>query len=343
MSFDSVLIEILDSHGRVQTRERIALSGEQRTFTIGRSVTADVTLDDAHAAALHASVEITPQGTILVSDLGSVNGVVVAGKRHRDTGNTGDSKHLAIADGMLQIGRTRLRVRTVHESLAPEKPDQLRPSTILRDPAWIAGAGALVGGVQLAYSGWLGAPRDLATIIVTTLISGVLAAGAWVAFWALLTRVMQGEWRWLRHAAIFLGVAAVFVAIDGVLELGWFVFSFPQWSTRAAWVGAVAFGCALYLHLMHASNLSARRAALLACIVPALSGGTGQWVQARYQMRDVNHIATSVRLYPPSLRLRAAGTAEDYFRDAAALRDTADRMRKAIRADDEDDESSDDE
>lgn len=337
MSAETVLIEILGSHGRVQTRERVTLFGEQRTFTIGRSVTADVTLDDAHAAAVHASVEITPDGKILVSDLGSMNGIVVAGKHHRD------AKNLQFTDGILQIGRTRLRVRTAHESLDPEKHDPLRRASILRDPAWIAGAGALVGGVQLAYSGWLGAPRDLATVIVTTLISGVLAAGTWVAFWALLTRVMQGEWRWLRHAAIFLGVAAVFVAIDGVLELGWFVFSFPQWSTRAAWVGAVAFGCALYLHLMHASSITARRAALVACIVPALSGGAGHWVQARYQIRDVNHIATSVRIYPPSLRLRAAGTAQDYFRGTAELRDTADRMRKAIRADDEDDESSDDE
>lgn len=337
MSVDTVLIEILGSHGRVQTRERVALSGEQRTFTIGRSVSADVTLDDAHAAALHASVEITADGKILVSDLGSVNGIVVAGKRQHET------KNLALADGMLQIGRTHLRVRTTHEKLPPEKPDQLRPASMLRDPAWIAGAGALVSGMQLAYGGWLAAPRDLATVIVTTLISGALAAGAWIAFWALLSRVMQSEWRWLRHASIFLGVAAVFVAINGIMELGWFVFSLPQWSTRAAWIGAIAFGCALYLHLIHASSITTRSAALVACIIPVLSGGTGQWVQARYQMRDVNHIATSVRIYPPSLRLRAAGTGADYFRDTTALRDAADKTRKAIRADDEEDESADDE
>jgi hypothetical protein len=337
MSAETILIEILGSHGRVQSRERITLSREQRTFTIGRSVQADVTLDDAHAAAMHATVEITPEGRILVSDLGSINGVGVSGKRQ------GDAKNLEVTDGALLIGRTRLRIRTAHETLAPEKPDPLRPASILRDPAWIAGAGALVGGLQLAYTSWLGAPRDLATVIVTTLISGVLAAGAWVAFWALLSRVMQNEWRWLRHAAIFLGVAAIFVAIDGLLELGWFIFSLPQWSTRPAWVGAVAFGCALYLHLIHASSITVRRAALVACIVPALSGGAGQWLQARYQLRDVNHIASSVRIYPPSLRLRAAGTSEDYFRSTAALRDAADKTRKAMRVDDEDDESSDDE
>ena len=339
MSAETVLIEILGAHGRVQTRERVILDGGRRTFTIGRSVRADVTLDDAHAAALHASVEILPDGRVRVSDLGSVNGIIAGGKRHH---GSGDAQALEHTDGTLQIGRTRLRIRTAHEPLAAEKPDPLRPASIMRDPAWIAGAGALVGGMQLAYASWLGAPRDLATVIVTTLISGALAAGAWVAFWALLSRVMQNEWRWLRHAAIFLGIAAVFVAINGILELAWFMFTLPQWGTRAAWVGAGAFGCALYLHLMHSSNLTRRRAALIACIIPALSGGAGQWVQARYQMRDVNYIATSVRIYPPSLRLRASGTTEDFFRGIAALRDDADKSRKALRADDEDDESADD-
>ena len=334
-STDTVLIEILGGHGRVLTRERIALIGGQRMFTIGRSVSADVTLDDAYAAARHASVEITPDGKILVTDLGSANGIVVAGKRHQN------AQSLEVADGLLQIGRTRIKVRTTHDYLAPEKADQLRPSSLLRDPAWIAGAGALVGGMQLAYGSWLAAPRDLATIIVTTLISGALAVGAWVAFWALLTRVMQGEWRWLRHAAIFLSVAALFVAINGALELCWFMFSLPQWNTRAAWVGALAFGCALYLHLIHASSLTPKRAALIACLIPALTGGAGQWVQARYQMRDVNYIATGVRIYPPSLRLRASSTVADYFQDAAALRDAADKSRKALRADDEDEDTSD--
>jgi len=334
VSAETVLVETLGAHGRVLARERVTVTGEPHTFTIGRSVQADVTLDDVHTAAVHVSVDITRDGKILVTDSGSLNGIIVSGKRHLG------AQHLELPDGLLQIGHTRLRIRTAHEPLAPEKPDQSRPSSLLRDPAWIAGAGALAGGLQLAYANWLGAPRDLATLIVTTLISGALAAGAWVAFWALLSRVMQGEWRWLRHAAIFLGVAAVFVAINAVLELAWFMLSLPQWSTRAAWIGAIAFGCALYLHLMHASNLAPRRAALIACLLPALSGGTGQWVQERYQMRDVNYIATSVRLYPPPLKLRSAGTVDDYFRQASALRDAADNKRRAMRSDDEDDESA---
>lgn len=339
MSAETVLVEILGGHGRVLSRERLVLAADTRAFTIGRSVQADVTLDDAHAAALHASIEITPEGRILVTDLGTVNGVVVDGKRHQGEGKAAG---LAVPGGTLEIGRTRLRIRTAHETLAPEKPDPLRPASSLRDPAWIAGFGALACGLQLAYTGWLGAPRDLAAVIVTTMISGVLAAGAWVAFWALLSRVMQGEWRWLRHAAIFLGIAAVFVAVSAIVELLWFLFSLPQWNTRAAWIGAVAFGCALYLHLMHASSLTARRAAVIACVVPALSAGTGYWVESRQQMRNVNYIGSSVRIYPPSLRLTKAGAIDDYFQRAMQLRDNADKLRKAVRTEDDSDDTADD-
>ena len=331
----SVLIEILDSHGRVQMRERLELVDGRRTFTLGRAVEADVTMDDAHVAALHAAVEITTDGRMLVSDLDTVNGLVIAGKRHRG------ARNMEIADGLLQIGRTRLRVRAAHQKLPPEMPDQLRPASALRDPAWIAGIGALTGAAQLGYVTWLEAPRDLATLFVTTLISAILASGVWVAFWALLSRMLRGEWRWLRHAAIFLGVAALFFAINGLLELGCFVFSLPQWSARAAWVGAVAFGCVLYLHLINASNIAARRAIMVACIVPALSGGAGQWVLDRQQMRDVNHIGASLRIYPPSLRLRAAGTVEDFFQSTAALQEAADNKRKSTGADEDDGESDD--
>lgn len=332
---ETILVEILDSHGRVQMRERVTLSGDNRTFTLGRAVNADVALDDSHVAAMHATVEITPEGKLLVSDLDSVNGVLIAGRRQRGI------KSAELADGLLQLGRTRLRLRTAHETLAPEVPDQLRPASMLHDPAWLAGFGAVAGAAQLFYTAWLGAPRDLLTTVVTTLISVVLATGAWVAFWALLSRMLRGEWRWLRHAAIALGVAAVFFSVNGILELGWFTFSLPQWSTRAAWVGAIAFGVALYLHLIHASNIAPRRAAIVACIVPALSGGTGQWVQERLQTRDVNYIGASLRIYPPALRLSGAADINSYFQAAAALREAADKKSKATRVDEDDSESAD--
>ena len=337
MSAATVLIEICSVHGRVLARERITLTPDTHTFTIGRSAQADVTVDDAYVAATHASVEITPEGKLLVSDLGSINGIVISGKRHRG------ARNLELANGdTLKIGHTRLRVRTAHETLAPEKPDQIEPASIARNPAFIALVGGLACVAQLAYNEWLGAPRDLAAEIVGALITVMLAASAWVAFWALLSRVTQWEWRPLRHAAILLGVAAVFIALDGLLQLAWFAFSLPQWSTRVVVVGAIGVGCALYLHLSHASNISPRSAALVACIVPALLAGTGLWVLERQQMRDVNSIVTSLRIYPPALRLRSAAPVEAFFRDTAELRSGADAKRAAMREDDEAGEVKDD-
>ena len=123
---EHVLIEILDSHGRVHLRERVALPAERQAFTIGRSVRADVTLDDPHAAAMHATVEVTPDGTLRVSDHDSVNGVVINGKRHRN------ASHIEVPDGLLQIGRTRLRIRHCARNPGRGKARQPAPGV---DPA----------------------------------------------------------------------------------------------------------------------------------------------------------------------------------------------------------------
>ena len=85
MSADKVVVEVLDGYGRVQWRERLVLNENRRTFTIGRSIHADVTLDDPFAAEMHASLEVTPDGRIFANDLGSMNGLTICGKRLRGT------------------------------------------------------------------------------------------------------------------------------------------------------------------------------------------------------------------------------------------------------------------
>ena len=150
---------------------------------------------------------------------------------------------------------------------------------------------------------------------------------------------MLGEWRWLRHAAIFLGISSVAVALDGLLDIAWFMLSQPRWGTREGWLLAIAVGAALYLHLIHASSLSLRRAAQIACLVPALLGGAGYWLVERNTTRNVNRIDADLLIYPPGMRLRAAAPAADYFKTAAALRNAADKKRQAVQADEADQEN----
>jgi hypothetical protein len=325
MSAERVVVEGLDGNGRAQWRERLALGAGRRTFTIGRSVDADVTLDDPHAAALHAFVEITEDGRLLASDLGSVNGLIVGGKRWCN------AKGLQLADGTLQIGGTQLRVRTGREPLEPERPYRLQTSPLARAPGLIATLAALASALQLTYGVWLGAPHDFAVGIVSRLsVVAPLAAG-WIGVWGLLSRVMQGEWRWLRHTAICLGVTAAFVAVTGILDLGTFVLGLPVSSSSYTWLGAAALAGALFLHLRHASPLPAGRAALVACGIPVVLAAGSLWVQQRYLVGNVNYIAARMRIYPPALRLYPAEKLDSYFDRAAGLRERASkRLADAI-------------
>ena len=316
----------------MQSRQRFQLTQDTRKLTIGRSIHADVVLDDPFAAALHAAIEVTAEGRVLASDLGSVNGLVIAGSRCHGV------RDVELAENTLQIGRTRLRVRTAREVLTPERRDHAHPGNLLHRPAWIAGIAAVVCAVQMIYTTWLGAPRDLTAAIVTALGLTVAVIAVWVSFWGLLSRVMQGEWRWTRHAAILLSVAAVFTALMGVVDLGWFALSLPPWSHRSTWLGAIALGCALFLHLTSASHLSPGRAAQIALIIPLLLASGNQWLQARSQTRNVNYIGEPVRIYPPMLRLRHSNTVDDFFGNNDTLRQAADaNLAKALANDPTDD------
>jgi hypothetical protein len=224
-------------------------------------------------------------------------------------------------------------VRTARESLAPEKPDQIEASSLLRNPAFVAAAAALICTAQLAYSKWLQAPRDLTAEIVKDLIFALLVGGAWITLWALLSRITQWVWRWSLHAAILLSVVAVAFAVDGILEFAAFLAGFPQWASRAVWVGFIAVACALYMHLSRATNMSTRTALLTALLVPAVFGGTVYWVVQRELARDVDYIGAKLRIYPPELRLRSGAPVETFFqRDAAGLRGRADQKRAELPA-----------
>ena len=82
--------------------------------TVGRGVGCDVVLDDPFVAVAHARVSVDAEGHITVSDLGSVNGIEVGGRRVRGT------EQVPLASGLFGVGRTRLRVRTAAEVMAPE-------------------------------------------------------------------------------------------------------------------------------------------------------------------------------------------------------------------------------
>lgn len=333
-----VLVEVLDGHGRLRTRERLTLAAGQARFTVGRGIDADVIIDDPHAAALHAAVDITPEGGVLVTDLGSLNGIVVGHRReHR-------ARALALADGYFGIGRTRLRVRTAAETLAAELPEDGAAWAGLHDPrnartlTWLAFAGLLFFLLFVGYTSWLSAPRDAAVDIATALVSALLLAGAWVAAWGFVTRVMLGEWRWLVHGAIFFSAFAVLAVVDWAIDVLWFALALPSWVLSGEILLMIFAACVLHHHLRGASNIGARRAAFIALLLPAAIGGSSWLVMNRNQARDVDHIASETQLFPPDWRVREAAPLDDYFEVAAGLKEQADDKRRDMSGDESDSE-----
>src|SRR5712671_3690700 len=110
----AMLIEVLDTHGRVQTRHR--LTGAGATCKIGRSLNCDIALDDAYAAAEHTAISLLEDGRVAITDLGSSNGTRI----NSEQGSQRLSNASATLGGaQLIVGRTRLRIRTYHTALAP--------------------------------------------------------------------------------------------------------------------------------------------------------------------------------------------------------------------------------
>jgi len=109
----------------------------------------------------------------------------------------------------------------------------------------------------------------------------------------------------------------------GILELSAFAFALPLPNNGYTWIGAFALAWGLWLHLIHASNLAAGRAALVACIISVVLAGGNDWLQERYQTRNVNYIPARMHIYPPAVRLRPSDTMENYFKGLEGLRELA--------------------
>lgn len=323
-----VVVDILDGHGRVRARERLSLDPANARFTVGRGVAADVVLDDPHVAAVHVAVDISEEGRVLLTDLGSLNGVVVGRQRSHGV------QALALEDGCFGIGRTSLLVRTEAEILVPELQEGGEAMRGARNAPWQALGGVLVCLLFVIYTSWVGAPQDVASTIVTTLIPSMLLAGGWVAVWGFLTRVMQGEWHWMRHAAIFFSTFAAFIVFDWGFDVLWFALALPNWPLREVILLVAAAAYALHQHLRGAAIISVRRAAIIALILPLVIGGSSYLIVARNESRNVNHIEIETQLFPPAWRLRDGSALEDYFIDVSRLKEETDRKRRAMPSED---------
>jgi hypothetical protein len=312
-----MLVEVLDTHGRIQARHR--LTGAGSICKIGRSVVCDIGLDDAYAAAEHTTLTLRDDGRVAITDFGSRNGTRLNGKR------VSVDAPAAIEDGELIVGRTRLRIRTAHTVLPPERV--FRRDLLQRYKTSLAITGLILVLSFVAFDQWLAAPEPLAPRMLATMLGVVVFIGIWISLWALITRIAHGAWTLRTHIAIAANALAIAAWSSWLFGVASFAM---QWrlTVIAAGIGIAAMIAALYLHLRKASHLSVRTTAIIAASIPLVLGIAAGWLSQQNTTRDVNRFTLGADVYPPDLRIATTTELDEYLTRINTLKRDANRRRQ---------------
>lgn len=299
------VVELLDRDGGVA--HRVAVT--RWPVTIGRALDCDVLLDDPHAAAHHASLDVHDgKATLAVGE--TVNGLRVAGQ----VLPAGSTVPLA-AGSEWQIGRTRLRLRLAGEALAPEQA--LAPPAPPRG-RWLA-AGLLLLLAWLLAEHWLDTdPGDPLSGYLPVLVAVPVGLCVWCFLWALGSKLFNRHFDFPAHLRLALSVLLVSLVLGAALPLAAFALSWP-WLLRLGEVLVLALGCVLvYGHL--SLILPTRRRALAIGFATMFVVGISLKLQLNHQRSDrwfaPLYLST---LGPPTLRMAPTVSAEQFIDEAREL------------------------
>jgi len=262
-----MLIEQTDPHGHRVLRQRFEGVGTE--CRVGRDLGCDIVVDDDHAASQHALLTLLEDGRVSVQDLGTRNGTRVDGDRvPADAG-------AVIEQGEIIVGRTRLRVRTRHTPIGPERV--FRREFVRRHRTMLAAAGVSACIAYVGFLQWLDAPSSMLRSVITAVLVALGLIALWTGLWALATKLNHGSW----HVRVHLTIASIGAAFCawGYWVAGLLAYA-AQWSglvqVGVAVAGVVAL-LALYLHLREATHYG-RRIALSLAGAATLVIGTVAWI-----------------------------------------------------------------
>ncbi|MEO6079617.1 MAG: FHA domain-containing protein [Steroidobacteraceae bacterium] len=313
-----MLVEVLDVHGHVQIRHRVSGVGGQ--CRIGRSLSCDVVIDDAYAAAEHALLTLLPDGRVRVQDLGTRNGTRVAGRR------IDPSAGVTIAKGELHIGRTRVLLRTLDAAVSPER--HFRRDLLHRHRTLFAAAGLLLCFAFAAFLQWTFAPERLAPRVLIAELVALCFLAVWVGVWALVSRLTAGAWQLRIHMAI-----AAFCV--GLCAWGYWLYLLAAFATQRSWLwialaslAACVAMAAAYLHLHYATHFRRPASLLLSLLAPLICSGVWWLVDLQLDPRTVNRVELGPKVYPSLMRVAPSMDLGDYLADVASLKREANQNRQ---------------
>ena len=277
----SVVIEVIQPDG---ARARHRLNGVP--LTLGRALANDIIVDDPYVDATHVRLTPDSDGTVIVEDLESVNGIVA--NEDRLAGRV-----VARAGDTLRVGRTTIRFRDPNESVPPALVDQAAVAPPAQAPAVVvvprsrrrlvtetsAGLLLLLGAMTAyAFNSWLGdSSRSSANDATSVALGVAIALSVWAGLWSIASRVIVHRFRFMGHLAV--ASAIVLGSLAWSIIEGWLQFFVPDsaFATVSAFIVMLGLLAVLVAaHLSLASTMSRRRqwrvGAIVAGVVVAVSG-----------------------------------------------------------------------
>jgi Inner membrane component of T3SS, cytoplasmic domain len=309
-----IWVEILSRHRDVAVRFRIG-GGEAR---IGRGYDNDVIVDDPYVAAQHLRVFRDETGQLVAEDMGSANGTFLDGGKHRQARIVVDGKH------PIRIGQTFLRVRDTDHAVERERV--ARPERRILPIAMAVALGVVILGID-ALRVWLGQisePRVSSYLTPLLVIAATLLA--WVAMWALLSRIFSGRSHFLSNLLIALAGLFAFSLYDELARFSAFALTWPTATTYeyvAVW-SILAAVCFLHLREVGLARLWLKGALVTALLAIAIAVQTLQQSEA---FSDSGRQNIARQLMPPALRLVPLRDESAFFGEIADLKARLDADR----------------
>lgn len=254
------LLEVMGRDGRVAQ----TLDVHHWPVTLGRSLAADVVLDDPHVAALHATLRPGDDGGLVLDVGDTTNGV----REGRNLHARGSRVPVPAGGSTWQLGGLTLRLRTPDETLAPELPQA-------RDTATGPGALGLMAfalAVLALAKHWRSLDPGSEAMDWVPLVAGLpLALGLWSGVWATASKLFQHRFEFMAHLRLALPVALAAEAMDTLLPP---LAAALDWPLLWRLVTPLQIALLLWLLFRHLALVlpQARRAAATFVVAAGLAG-----------------------------------------------------------------------
>ena len=305
-------IETLARNGDVLHRHRV----DALPIRIGRGYDNDYILDDAYAAPRHALVEAGPDGDLVLTDLGTRNGMVLGGRR----------RERLVLDGntVVRLGHTTLRVRAADFPVPQELPDRTMHSW---EGALPGLAGATLTAVVALFTMWLADTQAFRPFRYLLALAYGLGAGlVWSGLWAFGNRLFGRHARLGRHLFIFgCGIAALmlFRLVSSAVGYAWSIEVFTRYGSHVAILLVAGM---VYFHLTTVKPEPRKRFAIMCAALAGLGSGLVLISNEQRNGRLADELYMSV-LLPPDMRATPDSSVDEFMEDVAAMKEKLDRER----------------